>query len=179
MKTIKRILILGIPFIFIMACLFHYLYVATGKSLISAVIFPTNESIFEHLKLVLYPTILYFMIFYIIGSKNYNIDFYKWLIGGVVSILINILFILSFYYISKGALNYSSPLIDISSILIGTAIGQLISLHIYINIRLTKLKFFVSILLLLFIIVLFTNLTFNPPHLPLFIDSTTGLYGIQ
>lgn len=178
-KTIRNIILLGIPFIFIMACLFHFLYVATGKTLVSAIVFPTNESIFEHLKLMLYPTIIYWLVSYIIASRDYDINFGKWLISCIVSFIASILFVLSFHYILKGAFNFTSAFIDILSVLIGAVIGQLISLHIYKNANYTKVKFFIAILVLASIIALFTYLTFNPLHVPLFLDSSTGLYGIQ
>lgn len=178
-KAIKNIILLGILFIFLMACLFHFLYVATGKTLISAVLFPTNESIFEHLKLLLYPTIVYWLIAYIVSSKDYNIDSCKWLISCITSSILSIIFVLSWHYILKGAFNFSSTITDILSVLIATTVGQLVSLHIYKYLKCTKVKLLISILVLVCIIILFTYLTFKPIELPLFLDSTTGLYGIK
>ncbi|WP_423738991.1 DUF6512 family protein [Clostridium cibarium] len=174
MKRIQNIILLGIPLIFILACIFHFLYDVTGKSTIAAIIFPINESIFEHLKLALYPTIFYWLFAYIINYKYYNINLSKWIIGCTCSLILNILIILSCYYIFKGAFNYSSFFLDICSILVSTGLGQLVSLHVYKNIHNIKLPLIISLILILSLIILFTFFTFNPPELPLFIDYSNG-----
>ena len=48
----------------------------------------------------------------------------------------------------------------------------------YENYKYNKVVFYSSLFICLLGVVLFTYFTFNPPNIPLFVDSTTGLRGI-
>lgn len=54
--------------------LFHFVYEWTYKNYIAGLFFPVNESIWEHLKLIFYPTLIYSVYEYIrveVKPKNY------------------------------------------------------------------------------------------------------------
>ena len=178
-KNINNYILLGIPFIFILACLFHFMYEATGKTIVSAIFFPVNESIFEHLKLVLYPTIIYWIVLYLFIKGNYKIPFKKWLIGLCFSIVSSIVSILFFYYVFKSAFNISSLFWHIIIVLISAIIGQIIGLHVFNNIKYNSLKFLICLIIIATLVIIFTKYTFFPPHLPLFYDFTKNIYGLM
>ena len=59
MKALKRDIGIGIVFSVIVGTLAHFVYEWTGKNPIAAIFFPINESVWEHVKLLFFPTLLY------------------------------------------------------------------------------------------------------------------------
>lgn len=177
-KFINKIIILGILIIFFLSALFHFLYDITGGSDIAAIFFPVNESIFEHLKLALYPTLIYWLITFLIFKNDYKLRFSKWFTGMTFSIFTCMIYILSQYYILRYALNLSSSILDILSIFIGLLLGQILGCHIY-NRSTSSIGILVfCIIVVLLTCIVFANLTFYPPKLPLFLDNPSQTYGI-
>ena len=59
----KKILIfclIGFLFVSIFGALSHFFYEWSGKNKIVGFLFPANESTWEHLKLAIFPTLLFF-----------------------------------------------------------------------------------------------------------------------
>ena len=106
------------------------------------------------------------------------IDIRKWIMSMTISIIISPIIIIIFFYTYTGALGIQNLVLDIFSLILGVFIGQLIGLKYYENYKYNKVVFYSLMFILLLDIVLFTYFTFNPPNIPLFIDSTTGLRGI-
>ena len=73
-NSIKMYIFTSIPLIFILSSVFHFAYDALGKWTYLAIVFPKSESVFEHLKLAIYPTLIVWILGYIILSKRKNID---------------------------------------------------------------------------------------------------------
>ena len=84
----------------------------------------------------------------------------------------------NFFYTYTGAFGIQNLVLDIFSLILGVFIGQLIGLKYYENYKYNKVVFYSSLFICLLGVVLFTYFTFNPPNIPLFVDSTTGLRGI-
>ena len=64
-------------FIAIVSTLLHFTYDILGKCVYLAPFMPVNESIFEHLKLPLYGTIVYVVIKHIYNKKiNFNQSYF-------------------------------------------------------------------------------------------------------
>ncbi len=175
---INKILIFGCIFIFIIGALFHFLYHISGNNQIAAVFFPVNESIFEHLKLALYPTIIYWLIAYLILHRDYKLYLSKWIVSMTFSIAVSIIFIVAYYYVFNYAFNISLTILDILSLLAGSFLGQILGCHIYNRSKGSTIFSVICILILLLTCISFANFTFYPPNLPLFIDPSTGQLGI-
>ena len=56
--------LISIPFLFAIGAVFHFIYKWSNNSRIVGLIAPVNESIFEHSKLLLFPLILVYTIYY-------------------------------------------------------------------------------------------------------------------
>lgn len=69
MKILKRRTIGGIAFVLIAGTLSHFLYEWTGKNFVAGLFTPVNESVWEHMKLVFFPMLLY-SFFMIPGLKD-------------------------------------------------------------------------------------------------------------
>lgn len=121
------------------------------------VIFPTNESIFEHLKLIVFPA-LFFTIFDVLYSKDkdaFKID--------IFGLLVALIFLIMSYYTYSGIIGKN---IDFMNILL-----FLISFLIFFIIRYKKITPFGktnSVIVLIIIILLIEIFTFKPLNIPFF-----------
>lgn len=62
MKQLKHYTIIGIFFVLILGTLSHFLYDWSGDHYIVGLFTPVNESVWEHMKLVFFPMLLYSLI---------------------------------------------------------------------------------------------------------------------
>jgi hypothetical protein len=174
----EKLMLLWIPVIAILGGLMHFVFELCSNSAIVGIFAPVNESVWEHLKMAFYPMLIWWIVFYIICGKKNNIPFEKYVLGGATAIIAAPLIILIFFYTYTGALGIESLVLDIFSLFLGVAVGQILGVHIY---KYSKANFattFISILILCLMVIAFTSFTFYPPHLPLFQNSLTGTYGI-
>lgn len=152
--------------IFIICSCFHFGY-SIFPNKITALLFPVNESIWEHFKLIFISTIFYSLIKYF---KNGETSFLKILLRSIISILIlALLFIPSFYFIGENIIITFIMLyisIFISEILID-------------NISSSNIQDIISMILIILIYISFVYLTFNPVKTGIFYDYNSNHYGIK
>jgi len=168
--------LLGIPVIFFLGSLFHFLYALTGKSAIVGAIAAVNESVWEHQKLILLPMIGWWTLYFLFRKGSAQIDPRKWFSALFVSLIVSILVIPFAYYFYSGALGLHLLVVDILIFLLAVTAGHCLGMHFY---RHSKgLPLYASIIAILLIVLVFIAFTFAPPHLPWFQDSLTSQYGI-
>ncbi len=166
--------ITGIIFITIVGSLFHFLFEWLFSWPPVGAIVPVNESVWEHLKLPYWPLIIFTLIEYqYIKDEANNI-----IIGKAASALISIGTILITFYTYTAILGTEILIIDILSFYIGVIIGQLIGYRIISLDKLPKWINNVSWLVIIGLGLLLIIFTYLPPHLSIFQDSESGLYGI-
>lgn len=160
MKCLLLYLALGL-----MGCAAHFGYELLGKRRWTAPIFPVNESVWEHTKLILFPALLMSLIEYLISP-----DSFCW--GGrFLGIILGMAFMISGYYTYSGVIGKGLLWADILLYFLSAAV-YFIAAHLcpagaiwgYI---------------LTVIIILTVIFTFRPPHLPLFKDQKSGKYGLK
>lgn len=171
-------ILLGIPILCIASCLMHFVYEWSGNSLIVGIFAPTNESIWEHLKLTFGPILIWWFVGYFILGKYNKISANQWFTSCVVAELVCPLAILSFYYTYTGAFGIESLILDIFLLFLGVAVAQGLAFHVYKYAKLQTYCLYINFAILLLLAIAFIVFTFAPPHLPLFKDSLTGKYGI-
>ena len=164
----------GIVFVFLVGALLHFLFEWSGESRIVAPFASVNESVWEHFKQGFWPMCLFAVIEYLFPKIRVR----NFLPAKAIAVyFIPIITGLVFY--SYTAITGEEILVvDILIFLVAVIIGQLISNRImtssdlprYIN---TIATIFIVMLALILIIT-----TFYPPHLPIFLDGNTGMYGI-
>jgi len=166
--------ILGMVFIIIVGSLFHFLFEWLFSWPPIGAITAVNESVWEHLKLPYWPLVIFSLIEYkFIKEKANNI-----IIGKNIAAIISIGTILIVFYSYTAILGTELLIIDILSFFLGVIIGQVVSYKI---LTLNELPRWISIISWIIIIgfglslILFTYL---PPHLPIFQDPESGLFGI-
>ena len=168
----------GIPVLCIVGCLIHYVYEWSGNLTLVGIFAPTNESVWEHLKMTFWPMLIWWFVGYFILNKNNRISATQWFVACTSAILSCLMVILSFYYLYTGALGIESLILDIFTLFLGVAVGQDLALHVYKYAKLTHYCLYIAFAILILLVFIFTLFTFAPPHIPLFRDALTGKYGI-
>jgi hypothetical protein len=151
--------------------LLHFCYELSNDNILVALFSPVNESIWEHLKLLFFPSI-----FTLILANILNINDGNYLLVKLKGIIIGLLFIIVFYYTYTGILGFSITILDILSFYISCIISYIYTKKHY-NKYATYNKFILYLIILL-ISIIFIIFTFIPIHINLFIDPVTNKYGI-
>lgn len=171
-------ILLGIPVLFIIGGLMHFVYDLSGNLTLAGIFAPVNESVWEHLKMTYWPMLLWWIIGYYALGKGSSMSPTQWFVSSTVAQLTCLLVIVSFHYTYTGALGIESLILDIFSLLLGIACGQGLALHVYRKASFNIYWLYISIIVLILLAAAFIVFTFYPPHIPLFKDSLTGKYGI-
>jgi len=166
--------IIGIFFIIIVGTLFHFLFEWFFSWPPIGAIAAVNESVWEHLKLPFWPLIIFSLIEYrFIKGKANNI-----IIGKNIAAIISVSTILIVFYTYTAVLGVEILIIDILSFFIGVIIGQFICYKIMSLSEFPKSINIISWIIIVGFGILLILFTYLPPHLPIFQDSESGLYGI-
>lgn len=160
---------LGLVVISLLSIPLHFTYEWLGQQAVIGLFTPTNESIWEHLKLIYWPIVLWWGIGFIVFRNSKQLSWLKWLTAATVSLMVIMAFIVGWYYTWVYGVGKSSSLIHMSSLFIAVPIGQLLGIHVY---RVVKPRFIYQVIsLILFILfgVMFIYFTFAAPDLPIFV----------
>jgi len=167
--------VLSAIFIFIMGFVFYFAFGWISELKPIAFLFSVNKSIWEYCKIGFFPALIFTILQYFLiknNSKNYIIA------RGTQLILFPILTIV-LYYSYTGIMGFELLILNIIVFIISIIFTQLISYKIQ---KLERFSFkavcTVVVVVLLFIFA-FIIMTYNPKHIPLFIDQKTQTYGIH
>lgn len=170
----KKIKIVGVFISFILAIIFHFIYGWVPNSVIS-VIAPVNESIWEHMKLIVTPSIIFSIFEYFIYKKK-DIEFNNFILSYAISSILGIIVYLLLYIPLNDIFGHKAY-IAISLLFLILIIVQIVSYYIM-NKSNIKHSSDVGILLILIIYFAFGYLTYHPPKINLFYDYMNKGYGI-
>ena len=163
--TLKKNLI-AFVIISILGTIGHFLYEWTGENQIIGFFSPVNESTWEHLKLLFFPTVIYSVFeYFIIKEKPQN-----YISAVVISVIRGMLAIVVLFYTQKGILGYSIDFINILIYYISVFYmiimkQKIINRQKYSN----KISQWVWAIIGFIIALLFIFFTNNPPSLGIFI----------
>lgn len=165
MTNFKRT-ILSYIFITSLGVLLHFTYEWSGDNFIVGLFSATNESTWEHLKLVFFP--MFILTIWDIFTNYKNDDFF--LPARTIAILSTMVFIIVTYYTFLGVVGKNIDFVNILIYFLGIAFGFLIEKQIYGK---TKLLNNTSSIIILFIIAfLFILLTYSAPDIGIFKEPT-------
>ena len=163
----------GILFIFLFGASLHFIFALSGDLRPVAIIAAVNESVWEHLKIGFWPAFIWAIIeLFAFGTKAKNFLFAK---GAAFTL--GALLITGIYYITKAA-GFESLPIDIVNFFVSIVIAQIVSYRLILVQRGYKVLNVIGVLLIAACIVLFSTLSYYPPHNPIFLDPVSGGYGI-
>lgn len=172
--SVKSWEIIGIIFIFLLGSLMHFAFDLSGGFLPVAVVAAVNESVFEHLKLGIWPALFYSLIEYRYLKESTN----NFPVAKTIGIYLIPVSIVLLFYLYNFILGHGLLIIDILIFLVAIIIGQWASYKFLTKSPLPQIYNKIAIAALIALFVVFVVFTFYPPHLGIFMDPITGTYGI-
>ena len=153
----------------------HFLYQWSGESVAAAPFAAVNESVWEHMKLLFWPMLLW------AGAERavlggYSRGFWP---AKALGTLLGLALIPALYYTYTGALDVSVMWVDIAIFFVAAAAAFLAETRMLARDWRCRGGAQVSALVLLLLLsAAFVLCTFVPPRVPLFRDPVTGFYGL-
>ena len=95
--TLKKIKIINVVFLFLLSFLWHFMYDWFSNT-IFALVFPVNESIWEHMKIIYYCLLLGSILEFVLCKKN-NIKINNFYIEAMIKSLLGVIFYLIIFII--------------------------------------------------------------------------------
>jgi FtsH-binding integral membrane protein len=172
----KKILILeviGTLFIIFLGTALHFTFAASGDNPVVGSVSAVNESVWEHLKLPFWPSIFWLLII-MYPLRNTVSNFFSAKAVGIVLMVI----IIPVVFYTYTAFTKENLAIDIATFMIAVIVGQIVSVILYRKTSRSRITEAVAIAVLVLLATMFLAFTFYPPHLPIFLDSESGKYGI-
>lgn len=164
-KIFLNTIILGIVAVFS-----HFAYDLSGENIIVGLFNPVNESVWEHLKFMFFPFLLWWIAIYLIKNKKCNIPLKTWIVSAAVSLVVAPLSVVLLFYSYTGALGIHSVIIDILLVFVCYFIALSVAAHFLKYSEPNKWAVIVSVIVIAFIFIAFIVFTFNPPQFPIFYD---------
>lgn len=178
MKINRKILffeITGVVFIILFGAALHFTFAWSGNQPTVAWFSAVNESVWEHLKLAFWPSLIWLLI-ELIPLRNPANNFFT---AKAMGIFVMVLFIPTVFYSYTAFTKESIFPIDFGTFVVAVIIGQLVSYKSLNYRQLSKAADVIAVLAIAVLALCFIIFTFYPPHLPIFQDSTTGQYGFN
>jgi hypothetical protein len=174
-KRVATYEIVGMLFIIFLGSALHFTYELSGKLTIVATFSAMNESVWEHLKLAFWPSLIWMLIEYVPLKKQTN----NFLIAKTLSTYLMVVIIPIIFYSYTSITGKSIFAIDITSFIVAVVVGQIVSYKLLKKNQLPRITDKVAIVILVVLGIAFIVFTFYPPHLPIFQDPISRGYGIQ
>jgi hypothetical protein len=164
----------GIFFIAATGSLLHFVFEWSGNLAPVALIAAVNESVWEHLKLAFWPSLLFAAVEYPFLRREAR----NFVAAKTAGFYVTPLVIVLVFYSYTALLGRSILIVDIATFVVAVAAGQLVSCRVMTLGALSKSLQYLSVGALVLLTLAFSLFTYFPPHLPLFQDSRNGSYGI-
>ena len=165
MNSLKCYLIIGVLFVFVTGTLSHFVYGWTGNNGVVGLFFPINESTWEHMKLIIFPMLVY-GVFLNWRCKEKYPQITSALSAGLLfgTLLIPVLF-----YTYSGALGFNLAVVDIAIFFVSVLLAFLAVYRLTLSAKALPYTALLSILVMIFLL-LFLLFTYFPPQIALFQD---------
>lgn len=153
--------------------LLHFLYDWLGGAVWIAPFSGVNESTWEHMKLLFWPTFIYAVIqsFFFKDRKNF------WCVK-LRGILLGLILIPVIFYTYNGVIGKSPDWINIAIFFISAAISYVYETRTFNAERIRCKSYKISLIILCVLALLFVVFTFITPEINIFKDPLTQSYGI-
>lgn len=172
-KSLSAWQIIGFIFTGIAGVILHFLFDWTNQSIIAAPFSAVNESIWEHIKLLFFPM----LVFALVENRFIVKDYKSFLCVKLIGIVLGIVLIPVLYYTINGIFGSTPEWINIAIFYIAAAITYFTETWLIKQNMVDCKSPRTSLLILVLIALLFAVLTFIPPHISLFKDPITNTYG--
>ena len=173
-KRIFRCEARGIIFVFLVGALLHFVFEWSGGLKIVGAIASVNESVWEHFKQGFWPMCLWAAIEFR-SLRIYTRNFL--LAKGIAVYLLPLITGLAFYSYTSFTGHEILP-VDISIFAVSVAVAQYTGYRIMAWERTFRYGNLIGLIMIIVLGAVLILFTFYPPHLPIFMDRNSDVYGI-
>jgi hypothetical protein len=165
----------GFLFIILLGSGLHFAFELSGNTPWVGAFAAVNESVWEHLKLTFWPSILWAVLeFPRLRRTTHNFWWAKAIALYLMPIIITVCF-----YTYTAFTGHSMLPVDITIFAVAVALGQYVSFRMLaVNVKAARLNC-LGLLLILLLGVAYVAFTYLPPHVGLFREEFSGRYGIS
>lgn len=167
MKQLKHYIITGIIFVLITGTFFHFLYEWTNNNFVIGFFTPVNESTWEHMKLVFFPTLLFSLIMSYRLKQNYPCI----ISSSAFGILLGTLLVPVFFYTYTGILGYNIFILDFATFVLSVLIAFYTIYKFTLSCTLKRYTLLLCGLVCI-LMICFVLFTYYPPDIGLFEEPT-------
>ena len=167
----------GFIFILIIGSILHFAFELAGFWTPIAFVAPVNESTWEHLKMVFWPGLFFFLLEYHY-IRNQAANFWT---AKALSLVIMLLVITIGWYAMVAITGQNIFAVNIALFISAILLGQIVSYRVLTAQKPVKVKLHYAILVIVFLGLAFITFTYYPPKIFLFEHMDlmdTGQYGI-
>lgn len=165
MSRLKRYAVIGIFFVILAGTLSHFLYEWSGKHIVVGLFTPVNESVWEHMKLLFFPMLLYSLFLILRLRGDYPClpsSLWAGLLAGTSAIPV-------FYYTYIWILDRDVFLLDLATFILSVVIAFWISYRLALSCRAKSFCILLACCVCL-LFLCFLWFTYHPPKAMLFAD---------
>lgn len=172
--VIRLISFYGFLFISIVGTILHFTYDLSNHNKYVSLLSAVNESVWEHMKLVVFPSLIWTLIEIPFISSNPN-----FLLAKCISLIVMILLIPTLFYAIKYLFKNSYLIIDILIFYIAVFVGEYLSSIILKMSPVSNIFNYFSLIILILIYGYFLIATIMPGEGEIYIDPNTKKKGIK
>lgn len=173
-RSVPALQIFGFLFVSVLGTVLHFLFDWTGGT-VAALVSAVNESIWEHMKLIYVPMLIFAGIEYTVFGKSHP-DFWCIKLAGFLTALV---LIPALYYTYTGSLGINAGWFNVTIFFLAAGTAFYLETRLFQIDWTCRLPGWAALGLILLIGCLFTLFTFLPPRIPLLRDPLTGSFGFQ
>lgn len=173
-RPVSRWQMWGFVFTGALGTLLHFLFDWTGGSLWAAPISAVNESIWEHMKLIFVP-----MVVFSLFQRRYFPELQGFWWVKLTGILTALVLIPTLFYTYTGALGVKADWFNIAIFFIAAAAAFRLETALLQGEKTCPLPQWLAVALICLIGAAFLIFTFSPPEVPLFQDPIDGTFGYR
>ena len=171
--NLKKLKIINVVIFFALSFLWHFVYDLI-PNFVTAIFFPVNESIWEHMKII-FGVIIFGSLISLILMQKFKIKYNNFYVEIIIIAILGVIFYLAIFiplYNIFGENMFISIGLMLITYIVMEFIGYKILLLDELDIKI------LPIILIVLCYILFALLTFYPPHYSIFFDETKLIYGI-
>ena len=171
--NLKKLKIINVVIFFALSFLWHFVYDLI-PNFVTAIFFPVNESIWEHMKII-FGVIIFGSLISLILMQKFKIKHNNFYVEIVTKGILGVIFYLAIFiplYNIFGENMFISITLMLITYIVMEFIGYKILLLDELDIKI------LPIILIVLCYILFALLTFYPPHNTIFFDEIKLIYGI-
>lgn len=162
----KKLAFYGAIFAIVLGSAQHFFYSWSHNNLIVGLFAPINESVWEHMKLAVFPILIFSIIDYrYLKTKTKNFAF-----ALMCQIYAPIVVILAIFYSYETILGHSNIFIDITSFVIAIVIARYLAYRLWTSKWHSEFAQEIGAFFVIALAILFVAFTFSPPRLGVFVD---------